>query len=127
MILTRNDFALPLLMQSGVLDYHNTVVLIGSKFSKDGGELQLVQQINAVKRAMSAGQTLVLVNHDNIYEALYEVLNQRYVTKFNDQNSELKFLRLAIGKRSQLCPVHTSFKVIAIADQVSHLAWVCLG
>ena len=30
---------------------------------------------------MARGSTLVLLNHDNIYEALYDVLNQRYLMK----------------------------------------------
>ena len=30
---------------------------------------------------MAHGRTVVLVNHDNIYEALYDVLNQRYLLK----------------------------------------------
>ena len=38
-----------------------------------------MQQINEVKRAMQAGRVVVLVNHDQIYEALYDVLNQRFI------------------------------------------------
>ena len=44
-------------------------VLIGSDFEEDRA-LRLVQQINEVKRAMAAGRVVVLVNHDQIYEAL---------------------------------------------------------
>ena len=40
-----------------------------------------MRQINEVKTAMARGSTLVLLNHDNIYEALYDVLNQRYLMK----------------------------------------------
>jgi hypothetical protein len=55
---------------------------------------------------------VVLLNHDNIYEALYDVLNQRYVTRKNPKTGKVtKMLRLAIGSRSQLCPVADSFKV----------------
>jgi hypothetical protein len=48
------------------------VPTVGSRFPDDVSELQLVQQINRVKTAMAKGRTIVLVNHDNIYEALYE-------------------------------------------------------
>jgi hypothetical protein len=34
-----------------------------------------------VKQAMATGRTVILVNHDAIYESLYDVLNQRYVTR----------------------------------------------
>jgi hypothetical protein len=30
---------------------------------------------------MRAGRTLVLVNHFNIFESLYDMLNMKYVTK----------------------------------------------
>ena len=53
-------------------------MLFGSRFPEDLSELQLVRQVNRVKLAMATGATVVLVNHDNIYEALYDVLNQRY-------------------------------------------------
>ncbi len=34
-----------------------------------------------MKLAMANGHTLVLVDHDNIYEALYDVLNQRCASR----------------------------------------------
>ena len=64
-----------------VLHEREVEVLFGSRFPDDVTELQLVQQVNRVKMAMAEGRTIVLVNHDNIYEALYDVLNQRYIVK----------------------------------------------
>jgi hypothetical protein len=43
-------------------------VLIGSGFSKDATEYHLISQINAVKRAMQLGKTVILLNCDNLYE-----------------------------------------------------------
>lgn len=118
MVLTRNDAALPLLFGSRLLNQRTATVLIGSRFSDDLNELHLVQQINAVKRAMANGSTIVLVNHDNIYEALYDVLNQRYLFKTDSKTGVTKkMLRLAIGSRSQLCQVHDKFKIVVIVDQ----------
>ena len=69
--------------------------------------LQLITQINIVKRCMQQGHTVVLMNHDNIYEALYDILNQRYVLRRNEKRGTVqKLLRLAVGTRSQLCEVH---------------------
>lgn len=66
---------------------------------------------------MANGQTVVLYNHDNIYEALYDVLNQRYVLRTNSKTGLVsRMLRLAIGSRSQLCPVAESFKIIVIVE-----------
>lgn len=42
------------------------------------GRRQLIRQINEVKQAMHEGTRLVLLDHDNLYESLYDVLNQRY-------------------------------------------------
>ena len=62
---------------------------------------------------------VVLVNHDQIYEALYDVLNQRYISRTSRATGKVKrMLRLAIGARSQLCPVAEGFRVVVIAEQV---------
>jgi hypothetical protein len=118
MVLTSNGAALPLMFGCGLLSQQNTTILHGSQFQEDMNELHLVQQINEVKLAMATGNTICLVNHDNIYEALYDVLNQRYVTK-NDVTTGVakRMLRLAIGSRSQLCAVENSFKLIVIVEQ----------
>ena len=78
-------------------------VLIGSDFEEDRSELRLVQQINEVKRAMAAGRVVVLVNHDQIYEALYDVLNQRFISRTSAATGKTRrMLRLAIGAKSQV-------------------------
>nr|ADD95859.1 hypothetical protein [uncultured organism MedDCM-OCT-S12-C54] len=71
MLLTQNAAALQLLFDGGLLREQEVDVLFGSRFPDDVSELQLVQQVNRVKMAMAEGRTIVLVNHDNIYEALY--------------------------------------------------------
>jgi hypothetical protein len=107
MVLTSNGAALPVLFGCKLLNTRKTSVLIGSEFKEDISELHLVQQINEVKLAMASGSTIVLLNHDNIYEALYDVLNQRYVFKTDPKTGKTrKMLRLAIGARSQLCNVN---------------------
>ena len=51
-----------------------------------------------VKNGMSRGDNVVLVNHDNIYEALYDILNQRYLTRRNERTGAVqKMLRLAVS------------------------------
>ena len=85
-----------------------------------------VSQVNAFKLAMAKGRTAVLVNHDNIYEALYDVLNQRYLTKRDPKTGRTqRLLRLAIGARSQLCAVHDAFKVVVIVEASHAYTKVC--
>ena len=86
------------------------MLLLGS----DGSWQWTASQVNRVKMAMAEGKTIVLVNHDNIYEALYDVLNQRYLVKRDPHTGATRrLLRLAIGSRSQLCVCHDDFKVSA--------------
>ena len=67
---------------------------------------------------MARGDTIVLLNHDNIYEALYDVLNQRYLLKTNEETGQVRrMLRLAIGTRSQLCQVADTFKIVVVVEQ----------
>jgi hypothetical protein len=118
MVITTNGSALPILFGSKLLSTRKTSVLIGSEFKDDISELHLVQQINEVKLAMASGSTIVLLNHDNIYEALYDVLNQRYVFKTDPKTGVTrKMLRLAIGARSQLCYVDDAFKIVVVVEQ----------
>ena len=48
----------------------------------------------------------------------YDILNQRYVIRRNERRGTVqKLLRLAVGTRSQLCPVHDNFKVVVVVEQ----------
>jgi hypothetical protein len=116
MVLTQNSAAWSILRTLHLVDPQKTVLLVGSEFPEDASELQLIQQLNAVKRAMATGSTLVLLNHDNMYEALYDVLNQRYVTERTKSGVETRMLRVAVGMRSALCTVHDDFKLICIVE-----------
>ncbi len=50
--------------------------------------------------------------------ALYDVLNQRYISRTSQTTGKTKrMLRLAIGAKSQLCPVADGFRVVVIAEQ----------
>ena len=117
MLLTKNSAAIRILFNSKLLSEHNTKVLIGSEFPEDRTELHLITQINEVKLAMASGSTIILLNHDNIYEALYDVLNQRYLYKTDKDRKVKKMLRLAIGSRSQLCNVAETFKIVIIVEK----------
>ena len=49
-------------------------------------------------------------------EALYDVLNQRYVKRRTEDGRVERMLRLAIGARSQLCTVNRGFKIVVITS-----------
>jgi hypothetical protein len=117
MLLTGNGAGLSLLFSAGLLRADRCSVLVGSEFPDDRNDVYLVKHVNEVKVAMRQGRTCVLVNHDTIYEALYDVLNQRYLVRTDSTTGkEVRMLRLAIGSRSQLCPVSDGFKVVVLAE-----------
>merc|ERR1719174_2469798 len=86
-------------------------VLMGSDFPEDASEAYAVRQLTRVRDAMARGRTLILWGMDAIYEALYDVLNQRYVRRRTATGETERMLRLAIGARSQLCQVAATFKI----------------
>jgi hypothetical protein len=81
MLLTKNFSALWLLLHCNLVPRSSTQFIIGSEFPEDKSEFHIVQNLNLVKLAMATGKTVVLMNCDNMYEALYDVLNQRYLSK----------------------------------------------
>lgn len=107
MLLTTAGSALELLNELKLLPGDKQpVVLFGSQFRDDQTDIYLVQLMNQVKLAMANGRVMILKECNNIYEALYDVLNQRYVVRKDAVTNEVtRMLRLAIGTRSQLCQV----------------------
>ena len=49
---------------------------------------------------------------------IYDILNQRFLIRTNERTGKVqKLLRLAVGTRSQLCPVADNFKVVVIVEE----------
>ena len=111
MLLTRNNAALQILFNHQILSYSKTIVLFGSDFSSDQSDLHICLNLQQIKTCMADGRTVVLVHQENLYESLYDMLNQHY-TQYGGQ----RFVRLAMGTNSRLCPVHNDFRVIVIVD-----------
>ena len=61
--------------------------------------------IKRIKLAMEVGQTVVLVNLNNLYESLYDVLNGYHV-KLGDKN----YVDLGLGTHRVKCAVHPDFR-----------------
>lgn len=80
-----------------------------SKFELPTAHTHTLPQINCVRLAMRAGRTLVLVNHFNIFESLYDMLNMKYVTKTGRDGKKVGFdlpvrPRSAPFPRPHCCP-----------------------
>ena len=56
-------------------------VLFGSSFPKDSEYAQVCRNISEIRLCMEAGRMVILLNLENLYESLYDVLNQVHFTQ----------------------------------------------
>lgn len=63
---------------------------------------------------MEAGNCVVLLNLDNLYESLYDALNQHYVHLGKQQ-----FVDLGLGTQRVKCCVHKDFRLIVVAEKTT--------
>ena len=54
----------------------STSIIFGSSFADDQEYRQICLNINRIKIAMELGHTVILCNLNNLYESLYDALNQ---------------------------------------------------
>lgn len=112
LLLTKNFAALQILQQKFYNHQIHPEIIFGSSFPKDQEYTQICRNINRVKVCMETGQTVVLLNLQNLYESLYDALNQYYVT-LGDQN----YVDLGLGTHRVKCRVHQNFRLIVIEEK----------
>ncbi|XP_029904896.1 E3 ubiquitin-protein ligase rnf213-alpha-like [Myripristis murdjan] len=112
LILTKNYAALQILQQMFFNDQIHPEIIFGSSFPKDQEYTQICRNINRIKVCMETGQTVVLLNLQNLYESLYDALNQYYVTLGGQ-----KYVDLGLGTHRVKCRVHKNFRLIVIEEK----------
>lgn len=112
LILTKNYAALQILQQIFISHQIHPEIIFGSSFPKDQEYTQICRNINRVKVCMETGQTVVLLNLQNLYESLYDALNQYYVTLGGQ-----KYVDLGLGTHRVKCRVHKNFRLIVIEEK----------
>uniref|UniRef100_A0AAX7V858 RING-type E3 ubiquitin transferase n=1 Tax=Astatotilapia calliptera TaxID=8154 RepID=A0AAX7V858_ASTCA len=112
LLLTKNYAALQILQQIFCSHQICPEIIFGSSFPKDQEYTQICRNINRVKVCMETGQTVVLLNLQNLYESLYDALNQYYVTLGGQ-----KYIDLGLGTHRVKCRVHENFKLIVIEEK----------
>ncbi|KAG5853532.1 hypothetical protein ANANG_G00026970 [Anguilla anguilla] len=112
LVLTKNYAALQILQQMFFSDQHHPEIIFGSSFPKDQEYTQICCNINRVKICMETGQTVILLNLQNLYESLYDALNQYYVC-LGGQN----YVDLGLGTHRVKCRVHPDFRLIVIEEK----------
>lgn len=112
LVLTKNYAALQILQQSFFSESGQPEIIFGSSFPKDQEYTQICRNINRVKICMETGQTVVLLNLQNLYESLYDALNQYYVSLGGQ-----KYVDLGLGTHRVKCRVHEDFRLIVIEER----------
>jgi hypothetical protein len=111
LLLTKNYAALNIIRQS-ILQNENPVIIFGSSFPKDQEYTQVCRTIKRIKVCMATGRTVVLLNLDQLYESLYDALNQYYVW-----HGGQRFVDLGLGNHRVKCLVHKDFRLILVAER----------
>uniref|UniRef100_A0AAQ5Y0G2 RING-type E3 ubiquitin transferase n=1 Tax=Amphiprion ocellaris TaxID=80972 RepID=A0AAQ5Y0G2_AMPOC len=112
LVLTKNYAALQILQQTFFSESGQPEIIFGSSFPKDQEYTQICRNINRVKICMETGQTIVLLNLQNLYESLYDALNQYYVCLGGQ-----KYVDLGLGTHRVKCRVHKDFRLIVIEER----------
>lgn len=93
---------------------HKLVVIFGSSFRHDQEYTEVVRNISRIKHCMEIGNTVILLNFFNLYESLYDALNQYY-----HEYAGQRYVYLGLGTHRVNCSVHENFRLIVIADKES--------
>ncbi|ETO22963.1 ring finger protein [Reticulomyxa filosa] len=81
MLITEFPTMWKILLDSGIATMDSTDVIFGSRFLEDQrSNMYLHQTIEHVRNSMKNGRLCILLQLDQLYDSLYDVLNQRYET-----------------------------------------------
>ncbi len=82
LFLTENSSAIDIiqsyLINSVKIPIQNLTVVFGSSFRSDQQYSEVCRNISLIKNSMEIGKTVILLNSYNLYESLYDALNQYY-------------------------------------------------
>ncbi|KAF6297909.1 hypothetical protein mRhiFer1_000154 [Rhinolophus ferrumequinum] len=112
LVLTRNYVALQILQKTLFGDGQQPEIIFGSSFPRDQEYTQICRNINRVKICMETGKMVVLLNLQNLYESLYDALNQYYVYLGGQ-----KYVDLGLGTHRVKCRVHPDFRLVVIEEK----------
>jgi hypothetical protein len=88
------------------------MLVFGSSFRNDLQYNEVCRNISVIKHCMEMGKTVILLNSYNLYESLYDVLNQYYYELHNQ-----RFVDLGLGTHRVKCLVHKDFRLVMIAEK----------
>jgi hypothetical protein len=89
-------------------------IIFGSSFPSDLAYTEICRNISRIKHSMEIGNTVILLNFYNLYESLYDALNQYYY-----EYAGQRHVYLGLGTQRVICCVHENFRLIIISDKDS--------
>ncbi len=112
LLLTRNNIALRIIQESSLLPEDTYQIIFGSAFPQDQEYTQICSNIKQIQNAMLTGDTVILCNLDNLYESLYDVLNQSYMILSGERYTDI-----GLGTHRLKSKVHENFRMILLAEE----------
>jgi hypothetical protein len=105
---SNSESAIDMLFSLNILDANETKVLTMPSSDIDQNSVDISEALRQVKNAAENGLTMLLVNGDALYSALYDLLNKYY----NSGGGNEFFCNINLGNVSSPVSVHANFKLI---------------
>ncbi|XP_009695289.1 PREDICTED: E3 ubiquitin-protein ligase RNF213-like [Cariama cristata] len=112
LLLTTNNAAFQIIQMTRLIDPGNCDIIFGSGFPRDQDYSQVCRSVNRVKICMEIGRPVVLLNIQNLYESLYDALNQCFVTLGGNY-----YVDLGLGTHRVKSRVKEEFRLIVIEEK----------
>ncbi|XP_014821245.1 PREDICTED: E3 ubiquitin-protein ligase RNF213-like [Calidris pugnax] len=112
LLLTTNHAAFHIIQMTQLIDAENCEIIFGSGFPQDQDYSQVCRSVSRVKICMETGRPVVLLNIHNLYESLYDALNQCFVTLGGNY-----YVDLGLGTHRVKSRVKGEFRLIVIEEK----------
>ncbi|KAM6032909.1 E3 ubiquitin-protein ligase rnf213-alpha-like isoform 2-T2 [Chlamydotis macqueenii] len=112
LLLTTNNAAFQIIQMTRLIDTGNCDIIFGSGFPRDQDYSQVCRSVSRVKICMEIGRPVVLLNIQNLYESLYDTLNQCFVSLGGNY-----YVDLGLGTHRVKSRVKEEFRLIVIEEK----------
>ncbi|XP_065501150.1 E3 ubiquitin-protein ligase rnf213-alpha-like [Caloenas nicobarica] len=112
LLLTTNHAAFHIIQMAQLIDAENSEIIFGSGFPQDQDYSQVCRSVSRVKICMETGRPVVLLNIHNLYESLYDALNQCFVRLGGNY-----YVDLGLGTHRVKSRVKDEFRLIVIEEK----------
>ena len=112
LLLLTNRYSAVGLLSNVLGSIEDPQVIFGSSFPRDSDYTEVCRNINKIKVCMETGRAVVLLNLQDLYESLYDALNQHYVTFAGQQ-----YVDIGLGGVRVKCKIAKNFRLVVIEEK----------